>query len=157
MRAYMRAITMEQEPDPSIPAAVGMSPGSMYEMYRLMAIAKYDERYVIPKAHVEQAHDLEEMGCSVDFEGGPGMYEDSPFGEASGRPTPVAVENFYALKDRQTSDTPAGEQALRGRVNLLNWDGNGSPAGLFPEKRDRPSAAAPSPADLRPPTEGGSL
>ena len=149
MRAYMRGITMGQEPDRSIPEKVGMSPESMYEMYRLMAIAKYEERYVIPKAHVEQAHDLEEMGCSVDFEGGPGMYENSPFGEASGRPTPVAVENFYALKDRQTSDIPAGEQTLRGRVNLLNWDGNGSPSGLFPEKRDSPQAAPPSPADLR--------
>ena len=27
----------------------------MYAMYRLLAIAKYDERYVIPTAHVEQA------------------------------------------------------------------------------------------------------
>ena len=43
----------------------------MHEMYRLMAIAKYDERYVIPTAHVEQAHELEELGCSLDFDGGP--------------------------------------------------------------------------------------
>ena len=76
------------------------------------------------------------------------MYEDSPFGEASGRPTPVAVENFYALKDRQTSDTPSGERSLRNRVNLLNWDGNGSPEGLFPDGRDQPRTAPPSPADL---------
>jgi nitrate reductase beta subunit len=50
MRAYMRGITMGDEPDRSIPEAVGMTPESMYEMYRLMAIAKYEERYVIPKA-----------------------------------------------------------------------------------------------------------
>ena len=99
----------------------------MYEMYRLMAIAKYDERYVIPKAHVEQAHDLEEMGCSLDFDDGPGMYESGPFGEASGRPVPVAVETFHALKQRQTSDEPTARRDLRGRVNLLNWDGNGAP------------------------------
>ena len=104
----------------------------MYEMYRLMAIAKYDERYVIPKAHVEQAHDLEEMGCSLDFDDGPGMYGSAPFGEASGRPVPVAVETFHALKQRQTTDEPAGSEELRGRVNLLNWDGNGAPPGLFP-------------------------
>ena len=55
-------------------------------MYRLLAIAKYEERYVIPKAHVEQAHDLEEIGCSLDFDGGPyEMGESGPFGEASGR------------------------------------------------------------------------
>ena len=104
-------------------------------MYRLMAIAKYDERYVIPKAHVEQAHDLEELGCSLDFDEGPGMYDSGPFGEASGRPVPVAVENFHALKQRQTTDAPAGDEELRGRVNLLNWDGNGAPPGLFPPKR----------------------
>jgi nitrate reductase / nitrite oxidoreductase, beta subunit len=136
MRAYMRGLNLGREPDASIPAAVGMSEESLYEMYRLMAIAKYDERYVIPKAHVEQAHDLEEIGCSLDFDEGPGMYDSGPFGEASGRPVPVAVENFHALKQRQSTDAPAGDEELRGRVNLLNWDGNGAPPGLFPPKRE---------------------
>jgi nitrate reductase alpha subunit len=90
MRAHMRNITMQQPQDDSIAASVGMTDVSMREMYRLMAIAKYDERYVIPKAHVEQAHELEELGCSLDFDGGP--YEQGAFGEASGRPSPVAVE-----------------------------------------------------------------
>ena len=134
MRAYMRGITLGREPDESIPASVGMTEESMYAMYRLMAIAKYEDRYVIPKAHMEQAHDLEELGCSLDFEDGPGMYESGPFGEASGKPAPVAVETFQALKQRQTSDVPASEEALRGRVNLLNWDGNGAPPGMFPER-----------------------
>ena len=100
-----------------------MDSQTMYEMYRLMAIAKYEERYVIPKAHVEQAHDLEEMGCSLDFEGGPGMHESGPFGEASGRPVPVAVETFNALQRaadlrRGASATPParpGEPAELGR------------------------------------------
>ena len=136
MRAYMRGVTLGREPDASIPADVGMGEEELYEMYRLMAIAKYEERYVIPTAHVEQAHDLEEMGCSLDFDEGPGMYDSDAFGEASGRPVPVAVENFHALRDRQNTDTPAGEEALRGRVNLLNWDGNGRPEGLFPPPRE---------------------
>ncbi len=71
MRAHMRNITLEQPQDDSIAASVGMTDQGIREMYRLMAIAKYDERYVIPKAHVEQAHELEELGCSVDFDGGP--------------------------------------------------------------------------------------
>ena len=124
-----------------------MTGRTVQEMYRLMAIAKYSERYVIPTAHVEQAHDLEEMGCSLDFDGGPGM-QDSPFGEASGTPTPVAVETFQALQQRQTTDTMAGGGSLRGRVNLLNWDGNGVPAGMFPNRaRTDPQEAPPSPAD----------
>ena len=48
MRSYMRDINMGRDPDGSIPAAVGMSEEDMYDMYRLLAIAKYDERYVIP-------------------------------------------------------------------------------------------------------------
>ena len=135
MRAHMRNITLEQPQDDSIAASVGMTDMSMREMYRLMAIAKYDERYVIPKAHVEQAHELEELGCSLDFDGGP--YEQGPFGEASGRPSPVAVETFQALRQRQTSDVSVSGAELQGRVNLLNWDGKGTPEGIFP-KREEP-------------------
>ena len=136
MRAYLRGITLGQDPDDSIPESVGMDGETLYEMYRLMAIAKYEDRYVIPQAHREQAHDLEEMGCSLDFDDGPGMYGNSPFGEASGAPTPVAIETFNALRDRQTSETAPGSESLRGRVNLLNWDGTGAPDGMFPARRD---------------------
>lgn len=135
MRAYMRDVTLGRDPDGSIPAAVGMSEEEIYNMYRLLGIAKYEERYVIPTAHAEQAHDLEEMGCSLEYDDGPGMYESGPMGEASGRPVPMAVENYHALKQRQTTDSAASDETLRGRVNLLNWDGNGTPAGLFPDKQ----------------------
>ncbi|MGW5237587.1 nitrate reductase subunit beta [Monashia sp. NPDC004114] len=139
MRAYMRDVSLGRDGDPSIPESVGMTDELVYSMYRLLAIAKYDERYVIPTAHVEQAHMLEEIGCSLDYDEGPGMYESGPFGEASGRPAPVAVETFAALKQRQQAETAASTTSsgqLRGRVNLLNWDGNGTPPGLFPETHE---------------------
>ena len=134
MRAHMRNITLEQPQDDSIAASIGMTDQSIREMYRLMAIAKYNERYVIPTAHVEQAHELEELGCSLDFDGGP--YEQGPFGEASGRPSPVAVETFQALRQRQTSDVSVSGEELQGRVNLLNWDGKGTPEGIFPKPKE---------------------
>jgi nitrate reductase beta subunit len=134
MRAYMRDVTLGRDADPAIPASVGMTEESLYAMYRLMAIAKYDERYVIPTAHVEDAHQLEEIGCSLDYDGGPGMYDSGPYGEASGRPVPVAVETFDALRQRQTSDTATPAEDFRGRVNLLNWDGNSEAEGLFPKR-----------------------
>ena len=134
MRAYMRNITLGDAPDESIAEAVGMTGAEIKQMYRLMAIAKYDERYVIPTAHVEDAHNLEEIGCSLDVDGGPGMGQTGVFGEASGRPMPVAVENFQALRSRQMGEDPTGNEQLAGRVNLLNWDGNGSPDGLFPAR-----------------------
>ena len=133
MRSYMRGVSLDDVRDESIAQAVGMSGAQMEEMYRLLAIAKYEERYVIPPAHAEQAHDLEEMGCSLDFEGGPGMGGAGPFGSSSGASVPVAVENFHSLKNRQTADRPSGP----GRVNLLNWDGNGKPEGLFPPEEKK--------------------
>ena len=70
----------------------------MYEMYRLLAIAKYEARYVIPTAYAADGPATStEMFCSLD-DGGPGMYGSGPFGEASGQPVPVAVETFQALK-----------------------------------------------------------
>jgi nitrate reductase beta subunit len=134
MRAHMRNITLGQPRDDSIAASVGMTDQSIREMYRLMAIAKYNERYVIPTAHVEQAHELEELGCSLEY----GPYEQPPLGEASGRPAPVAVETFQALRQRQTSDVSVSGEELQGRVNLLNWDGKGAPDGIFP-KREEPA------------------
>jgi nitrate reductase beta subunit len=138
MRSYMRDINLGREPDESIAAAVGLTGAEMRAMYRLLALAKYDERYVIPPAHAEQAHQLEELAteCSLDYEGGPGMGGSGPFGEMSGGTMPIAVENFHMLVERQTSDTivDPGDKELR--VNLLNWDGKGRPEGLFPPRRD---------------------
>jgi len=142
MRSFMRDANLGREPAEETAAAVGMTGDEVREMYRLLAIAKYSERYVIPTAHTEVADDLEEMACSLDFEGGPGMGGQGmsgagPFGSSSGQPTPVAVENFHALSARQTADSPYGP-STPGRVNLLNWDGNGRPDGLFPpDDRDR--------------------
>jgi len=147
MRAYMRNVTLGDEPDESIAQAVGMTGSEIRQMYRLMAIAKYDERYVIPAAHVEDAHNLEEIGCSLDVDGGPGMGQTGVFGEASGRPMPVAVENFAALRARQTGEDPTGNDQLAGRVNLLNWDGNGTPAGLFPAQPERDGASLAATSD----------
>ncbi len=135
MRSFMRDINLGGDPDESIAQAVGMDGESMYEMFRLLAIAKYNERYVIPTAHVEQAHGLEELAteCPVDF------YEEpvsGVFGEGSGNLTPVAVENFRMLEERQTSDQLVGGGSKRGRVNLLNWDGKSAPRGLFPKRKD---------------------
>jgi nitrate reductase / nitrite oxidoreductase, beta subunit len=135
MRSYMREITMGRPADESLAAAVGMTGAQVEDMYRLLAIAKYDERYVIPPAHAEQAHSLEELAteCSVSEYGGG---QQDLFGEGSGVPTPIAVENFQMLQDRQTAESLAGPEHKGSRLNLLNWDGKGSPPGLFPPGGD---------------------
>jgi nitrate reductase beta subunit len=137
MRSYMRDHNLGEQPRPELPAAVGLSEEQMVALYRLLAIAKYEDRYVIPKAHTETARTLDELACSLDYEGAPGMYESGPFGEASGRPVPVAVETFHALAQRQRSEQIVPTEARDARVNLLNWDGVGVPLGIptVPPKR----------------------
>ena len=134
----------------------GMSEEEMYDMYRLLAMAKYDERYVIPPAHAEQAHALEELAteCSLDYEGGPGMGGSGPFGEGSGgRPTPIAVENFQMLRDRQTSDTMAAPETrrlgstcstgtARARPRAVPADGARPVSGRAAHARGRPATVA---------------
>jgi nitrate reductase beta subunit len=142
MRSYMRDVNLGRPTRPDIPDAVGMSEAEIRDMYRLLAIAKYDERYVIPPAHGElheQAGELEELACSLDYDGGPGMQHSGPFGESSGGPQPIAIENFHALQQRQTSDDFVDPGDGRRRVNLLNWDGKGAAADVMPPRaQDEP-------------------
>ena len=103
MRSYMRDINLGRDTDESIAEAVGLTGEDLYEMYRLLAIAKYETRYVIPAAHQEAAAALEESpGCSLDFDGGPGMGQTTPVGEV--RPVPVSIESFHTTRRRFEAD-----------------------------------------------------
>jgi len=77
MRAYMRSISFEGEEDRSLPGRVGMTPDQIREMYQLMAIANYEDRFVIPTSHREYAEN------AYDLKGGCGF----SFGEGCGEPT----------------------------------------------------------------------
>ncbi len=127
MRSYMRDENLGKQTRPEIPASVGLSETEIRSLYRLLAIAKYEERYVIPKAHAEIGRELEELACSVDVTMGPDRYKSGPFGESSGRPIPVSIESFHALKQRQTSEEIVAADDRSGRSGLLNWDGKGTP------------------------------
>ncbi|MEX0993715.1 MAG: nitrate reductase subunit beta [Solirubrobacterales bacterium] len=74
MRAFMRKREVLNQRDDSLPASVGMEAQDLERMYRLLAIADYNDRYVIPQAHTETANKMMETqgSCGLDFEGGPG-------------------------------------------------------------------------------------
>jgi nitrate reductase beta subunit len=74
MRAYMRKQQVLGERDELLPTSVGLTGTDLETIYRLLAIAKYEDRYVIPKAHGELASQLQELqgACGLDFDGGPG-------------------------------------------------------------------------------------
>ncbi len=110
MRSYMRDINMGREPDASIPAAVGNDRGG-------------DVRHVPAARDREVRRALRHPGCARRAGALPGgavhrvlgqssTAADSSelFGEGSGAPTPIAVENFQMLQDRQTADSLAGPE-----------------------------------------------
>ncbi|EJJ6357040.1 nitrate reductase subunit beta [Staphylococcus pseudintermedius] len=57
MRSYMRAQNTGREFDMSRLARVGLSERQAKDMYRLLAIAKHEDRFVIPTSHKEQYMD----------------------------------------------------------------------------------------------------
>ncbi|MFD7556807.1 MULTISPECIES: nitrate reductase subunit beta [unclassified Streptomyces] len=122
MRAHMRRVNLGEEQDPAIARSVGMDADGIEAMYRLLAIAKYEDRYVIPTGYTVRDPDRVDGGggCSLDGDGGPGMY---------------TADTFHApLVEAGSAGAAAPPGPLHGRVNLLNWNGQGTPAGLFPRQ-----------------------
>jgi len=75
MRKYMRAVNVEGEARPEIARGVDMEPHELEAMFRMVAIADYDERYVIPKRHGEASPEAfaEQGSCGIDFVNGAAM------------------------------------------------------------------------------------
>ncbi len=74
MRLHMRARQTGKDTDESRLKELGLTTQSVEDMYRLLAIAKYKDRFVIPPSHKEEAQNMYEMqgSCGLDFAGGPG-------------------------------------------------------------------------------------
>jgi nitrate reductase beta subunit len=71
MRRYMRGVNISGEAEPEIAREVGMEPAELEQMFRMVAIGDYDERYVIPRRHGEAspAAFAEQGSCGIDFGG----------------------------------------------------------------------------------------
>ncbi|MDE3083296.1 MAG: nitrate reductase subunit beta, partial [Acidobacteriota bacterium] len=81
---------------------VGMTTDEIEALYRLLAIAKYEDRYVIPTAHVEIARELDELpGCSVDFES---WEPTAGQGLGGAEPVPVTIQTFNLARRRANAD-----------------------------------------------------
>ena len=65
MRAYMRAKTVDGVIDEGIAERVGLSPALIEDMFHIMSIANYEDRFVIPTAHRELADEAIDVktGC----------------------------------------------------------------------------------------------
>ncbi|QHB60940.1 nitrate reductase subunit beta (plasmid) [Ralstonia solanacearum] len=72
MRAYKRAQTVHGVQDIKVLEGVGLTPAQAESMYQIMAIANYEDRFVVPASHKEMAEDsFDEKGaCGFSFGNG---------------------------------------------------------------------------------------
>ncbi|HEY5900828.1 MAG TPA: nitrate reductase subunit beta [Burkholderiales bacterium] len=84
MRAFMRARHVEKTFDKEVLDQVGLTVAQVEDMYRIMAIANYEDRFVIPTTHREHAEDAYDLrgSCGFTFGNGcsDGKTETSLFG-----------------------------------------------------------------------------
>lgn len=85
MRAYKRAEVVHGQKDQAVLDQVGLSAAMVEDMYQTMAIANYEDRFVIPSSHKEMVEDSfnEKGSCGFTFGNGcsGGTSEGSLFGK----------------------------------------------------------------------------
>jgi nitrate reductase beta subunit len=71
MRAYKRSQHVDNEENLAVLEEAGLSKSQVEEMYRYLAIANYEDRFVVPTSHKEYAGDALAMrgGCGFTFGG----------------------------------------------------------------------------------------
>ena len=96
MRAYQRGKHVDGKPNMAALEQVQMSTQEVEEMYQVMAIANYEDRFVIPSTHREYAENTFDVrgGCGFSFGNGcsDGAGETSLFGGSKRRTIPIQAE-----------------------------------------------------------------
>jgi nitrate reductase beta subunit len=103
MRRFMRAANIDGRVDTEIARDVGMEPAEIEDMFQMVAIGDYDDRYVIPRRHGEDAPDpfgmqgtngVDFAGCSVSGDA------SADTDDTLGSPSDVAAAARFDLRDR---------------------------------------------------------
>jgi nitrate reductase beta subunit len=96
MRAYQRGKHVDGVLNKALLDQVKLTAEQVEEMYRYMAIANYEDRFVIPTTHREYAENAFNVrgGCGFSFGNGcsEGVTETSLFGSEKKRTIPIKVE-----------------------------------------------------------------
>ncbi len=96
MRAYQREKHIEHRLNTAVPDQVGITQAEVEDMYRTMAIANYEDRFVIPSTHREYAENTFNVrgSCGFSFGNGcsEGTSETSLFGSEKRRTIPIKAE-----------------------------------------------------------------
>jgi nitrate reductase beta subunit len=95
MRAYQRSKHVDGEHNLAALQQAGLTEAQVETMYHIMAIANYEDRFVIPTAHREYAENAFNVrgGCGFSFGNGcsEGVTETSLFGSEKKRTIPVKI------------------------------------------------------------------
>ncbi len=86
MRAYMRAKTVDGVIDTDVADRVGLTPALIEDMYKIMALANYEDRFVIPSSHREYAENAYDLRGDCGFSFGNGCSDGSSTGSLFGKP-----------------------------------------------------------------------
>jgi nitrate reductase beta subunit len=94
MRAWQRGRHVDGVEHRAVLDQVGLTPAEVEDMYRIMAIANYEDRFVIPSTHREYAENTFDMkgGCGFSFGNGCSegqSHETSLFGGKGRRTIPI--------------------------------------------------------------------
>jgi nitrate reductase beta subunit len=96
MRVYQRAKQIDGRGNVAALQQVGMTELEVEEMYRVMAIANYEDRFVIPSTHREYAENTFDIrgGCGFSFGNGcsDGTDKVSLFGGTKKRTIPIKAQ-----------------------------------------------------------------
>ncbi|MCY1372030.1 Respiratory nitrate reductase 1 beta chain [compost metagenome] len=95
MRAYHRSKHVDGEVNNAVLEQTNLSIAEVEDMYHIMAIANYEDRFVIPTTHREYAENAFNVrgGCGFSFGNGcsEGVTETSLFGSEKKRTIPLKV------------------------------------------------------------------
>jgi len=103
MRRYMRAKSIRKQADPATLKGTHLKPAQVEEMYQVMAIANYEDRFVIPSSHKEMVENTfdDKASCGFSFGNGcsGGVSEPSLFGKK--KATPIVFHDMR--RDRKAN------------------------------------------------------
>jgi nitrate reductase / nitrite oxidoreductase, beta subunit len=84
MRGYMRSKTIDGVIDIGIAKRVGLEPQDIEDMYKILALADYEDRFVVPTAHREVVQDAYDLRSGCGFTDGNGCSTGSSGGKLFG-------------------------------------------------------------------------
>ncbi|WP_454725656.1 MULTISPECIES: nitrate reductase subunit beta [Cupriavidus] len=105
MRAYKRSETVDGAQDLAVLQQVGLTPAQVEDMYQIMAIANYEDRFVIPSSHKEMVEDSFNDKASCGFTFGNGCSGGTSDGSLFGKKPQGSVVFADMPKSRKKAET----------------------------------------------------